>query len=306
MDPADWSVLRAFVASLRHSGISKSSADAYRSSLKQWLLAGGTVGHVDVALLHAHLASRRKRLAVNTVNADLKVLRRFYAFSAACGHCAPTEIAKIPKGRMPPARLPRTLSMHQIADVLTQPDPTTWIGFRDTVLLRVLADTGLKTSQVARLCVASVLDDSTLYVARYRQMPARYVPLSAPLHALLARYIERRHEVRPGKRSALFLTHAGQPLAERTICQTVSRHIYAAIGKAFGSCMRAVTGRPWQGHYPHELRASLAQHYLERGLDVVQVAQLMGYADPASVNRYAGINLVALRAAIARHPRHAR
>lgn len=303
LDESAKGVLGAFDWACRQSGLSVGTRSVYRSALASWLGYGGALGHLDVVLLGRYLRDRRARLSTATVNGDLKVLRRFYAWSAAGGHCAPGTDQQVPRGTWAPSRLPRTYTIDQIADVLTAPDPSTWLGFRDTVLLRLLCDTGLKTSQVAQLAVGDVLDDGMLHIAKVRGRPARYVPLSLDLQGLLGSYIERRREVRPGKRSALFLTHTGHALAERTICQLTSRHIRRALGRALGCCMARITGRPWQGHYPHALRATLAQHYLDRGLDVVRVAQLLGYADASSAQRHAGVDLGHLRAAISKHPR---
>lgn len=301
---SDRDLVAAFMGSLQHAGMSPGSRSVYKSSVVQWLRAGGRPGHVDRELMLRYIGHRRAKLSASTVNGDLKALRRWYSFLAACGHCATACIAAVPKGRPAPRRLPRTLSLDQVAHVLTQPDPTTWIGYRDTVLIRLLADTGLRTTQVSRLCLGSVLDDGTLYIQRYRQRPDLYIPLSAELQAMLSTYIISRGQVRPQKRAALFLSCYGRPLAAASIGKIVSAHIRAAVGRSIGCCMRAVTGRPWQGQYPHLLRATLAQNYLDRGLPATTVAQLLGLADVGSLAKYAGIDLKPMRIAIAKHPRN--
>lgn len=303
LDGGRWAALVGFVDGLRVARLAHGTVLVYRSGVLKWLRFGGAPGHVDGGLLVRYLADRRRSLSVATVNGDIRALRRFYRWQVQCGHCASGELRKIPKFRCPPARLPRTLDDLQIARLLTAPDPDTWVGFRDTVLLRVLCDCGLRTSHAARLTVGDVLDDGMLHVGRSWRREVQYIPLSDELQRLLRTYIGRRHEVRPGKRSALFLNRNGRPMPERGICSTVSAHIRRAVGPDHGSVLLRLTGRPWQGHYPHQLRATLIQAYLERGLDAVRVAQMLGLADVASVQRYQAINTVPLRAAVALHPR---
>lgn len=295
--------LDAFVAHLRVTGLAAGTCRVYGAAVARWLGAGGLVGHLDALVLLRWLGDRRRLVSQASINGDLKALRRFYGFAAACGHCAPGTADLVPKQRAVPARLARVLTVEQVAAVLTAPDPSSWLGYRDMVLLRALCDTGLRTGELAALQVGSVLADGMLYVSAVKRRPARYVPISAELGALLDRYIERRREVRAGKRSVLWVTCHGHALQPRTICHLVNHHMRVALGRALGCDMLRITGRPWQGQYPHLLRASLAQHYLERGLDAVSVAQLLGYSDVASVMRYAGVDLTAMRAAIARHPR---
>jgi integrase/recombinase XerD len=297
----DW--ITGFDRLLAHTGLAVGTRAVYCSAVRRWLDFGGHAGHVDRDLLLRYLGERRRARSQASVNSDLKALRRFYAFQVMCGHCAPGSELKVPSGRATPPRLVRTLSVAQLALVLTAPDPNTWIGYRDTVLLRLLADTGLRPRQAHGLTVAHVLDDNTLYIAHSQRRDARYATISTELRAMLHRYIERRQEVRPRKRVALWLTTRGKALEARTITVIVSRHCQRVLGRELAHCAFASTGRPWHGYYPHLLRATLTQAYIERGLPLTQVAQLLGYADVGSVMRYQAIDVESLRAATAKHPR---
>lgn len=278
----------------------------YAATVSDWLAFGGLPGHLRADSLAAWLRPRRARLAPATVNRELKALRRFYAAMRLLGVCTTDEGRKIPGNRKVPPRLVRFYTDDQVGLILAAPDPTTYAGLRDHLIIRLLYETGLRSSELAALGVGDVMPDQTVYVARGKGGHSRYVPISAEAHGLVHAYLDRRATLRPGKCNAMWLSVHGSPLRNsRSVWEIVNRHARAALalGAGFERIRLARRGVPWTGHYPHRLRASFATALLERGCPITVIAQMLGHADVATTQRYLAVDLAQLRKAIAVHPR---
>lgn len=307
-DPDLAEAVHCFDGFLAATGRAPGTRRLYCATVRDWLAAGGRPGHIDPGVLSAWLGERRGRLAPATLNRELKALRRFYAAMRLLGWCTVDVAHLIPRNRPVPKRLPRGYTDDQIGAILAQPDVTTFAGLRDHLILRVLYETGLRSSELAALGVPDILCDRTIYVSASAGL-GRYAPISAETAAALERYIDLRATTRPGKRRALWVSVRGAPLrGGRSVWEIVSRHARAALG--FGAAFEHISGarrqRPWSGHYPHRLRASMAAAMLQRGCPITAIAQILGHADVSTTESYLGMDLDVLRAAISMHPRASR
>jgi integrase/recombinase XerD len=275
----------------------------YGGAVRAWLRAGGAPGHVDGTVLARWLARRRQSCAVATVNLDLKALRAFYRLQIELGEATAADLARLPKQRKVPARLPRWLSDAQIGEVLGLCPIESFVGLRDYAIVLTLYATGLRASELAGMAVGDLIDGDTLYVVG-KGGKARYVPTGEQLAGVLDGYLHARGRTRKGKRSAFWLRADGRPLRNgRSIWEIVSKRIWAALGIRAGLHRVGRGGRPWTGHFPHELRASFATALLHRGMPLTAIAELMGHADVATTALYLGVDLEQLRAAAKLHPR---
>ena len=275
----------------------------YCSAVRQWLLFGGAPGHLDGALVARYLAGMRERCATATVNLAIKALKAFYRLQAEFGIASNEDHMRLPRMRRPAVRMPRWLTVDQIGEILASLPLGTFVGLRDFTLIQLLFDTGIRAGEAARLELGDVLDDGLLFV-RGKGGQDRYAPLSDEVLRTLQGYIKARAGLRPGKRVALWLANSGRPLANgRSIWEIVQRRVWAALGRKGGwHCVERV-GRPWRGHYPHELRASFATALLERGCPVTAISQLLGHKSIDSTAHYLGVDVATLKKAAACHPR---
>ncbi|ODV25943.1 MAG: hypothetical protein ABT19_03250 [Rhodanobacter sp. SCN 68-63] len=302
MDQAD--ALARFARTLADSR-SPTTVRLYVGVVRRWLAFGGAVDRLP--LLQQWLADRRAaRAAAETINGDLKALRAFYDTMALIGAAPQGESNNCPNGRRVPPRLVRTFSDDQVLAMLAAPDLDTFCGYRDSVLMRVLWETGLRASEMVALGLGDVCNDA-VYVAAGKGQRSRWVPISAELHGLLQGYLALRDTTRPGKRAALWVTQRGLPLrSRRSVWAIVSRHAHAALGQAVGyeRVRRAARRKPWSGQYPHLLRASMATTLLRHGCPLPAIMQMLGHSSLDSTARYLGCDIEHLREAMAKHPRH--
>ena len=274
----------------------------YVRAVVRWLEFGGQPGHVDQDLLARYLAARRGSCATATVNVDIKALRAFYQAQLSWGDVAAAHVQCIPRQRRPPARLPRALDDAQVGEVLAG-CPDTFIGRRDRAMLMTLYATGIRAGELLGMHVSHVIDGDLLFI-QGKGGHQRYVPMGGMLAAALSSYLQERRTVRPTKGGALWVRGDGAPLrAAGSVWAIVSKRIWHALGLRSGSGRISRGGRPWTGHFPHELRASCATTLLARGMPLPAVAELLGHADMATTALYTAMDIDYLRGAAAHHPR---
>ena len=298
--------LARFARILRDSR-SPSTVRLYVGVARRWLVFGGAVDRLEPARLHAWLAGRRaQRAAPATINVDLKALRAFYDTMALIGAAPQAESNNLPNGRHVPARLVRTFNDEQVLAMLAAPDVGTFVGLRDSLMIRTLWETGLRASELVQLGLGDIQPDA-VYVAAGKGGRSRWVPISSELYGLLMGYLELRNTTRPGKLAALWVSHRGHALrSRRSVWAIVTRHARAALGGAvnYERVRRAARQRPWTGQYPHLLRASMATTLLRHGCPLPAIMQMLGHTSLDSTARYLGCDIEHLRAAVAKHPRH--
>lgn len=289
-------------------GRSPATLRAYGAAVDRYLAfcdtpAAGAEGGPEASLLR-FLATRRGVLAQASMNIEASALRAWFGWLSIAMPDAWRPI-QMPRTKRPPARVVRALSDAEVGLLLAAPDLTTYVGFRDHVIMATLYQCGLRASELAGLQVGSVLPDGLLLV-HGKGGKGRLVPYGERWRGLLDAYLHARAGVRPGKRAALFLTHGGRPLRDgRAVWVIVSRYARRALGLhcGFTRLDKAARGTPWQGHYPHLLRASFATELFRRGVNLVAIADMLGHADVATTAHYLGMDLEQLRAAARCHPR---
>jgi site-specific recombinase XerD len=278
----------------------------YVGIVRRWLVYGGAVDRLHADLLQRWLGDRRRQHAAPaTINIDLAALRSFYDTMALIGAAPQGQSNNCPKRRRVPARLVRCFSDEQVLAMLAAPDVSTFAGYRDSVMMRTLWETGLRASELVGLGLGDVLPDA-VYVAAGKGGRSRWVPISAELYALLQGYMALRATTRPGKRAALWVTGSGKALrSRRSVWAIVSRHARATLGGAVGydRVRRAARQRPWSGQYPHLLRASMATTLLRHGCPLPAIMQMLGHVSLDSTACYLAADIGHLREAISKHPR---
>lgn len=236
------------------------------------------------------LRDRRHHVGQSALNQELCALRAFYGFARRFGCCTLDVKSYLPPARKVPKRLPRHLTDWQIGQLLAAPDLSTFTGFRDHVLIRLLYECGPRAGELVALRVDDLVGDGAITIA------GRYCPVSDTLEQLLHEWLALRHRLRPGKTRALFLTARGRPFAgPHRVWKIIDRYARAALGRAQG--FTTIRQHPWRGYYPSQLRHGLAVAMLENGCDLRAVQELLGHVSIATTARYLDLDLSRLRVA---------
>lgn len=288
---------REFADFLRSvEGLAELTVDAYAAEARRYLAflatpQASTDHHAAPAAavdrVMAYLMARQAQGAGSaTVAKAVSALRAWYRFLEAEGPGLRGAAHRAPEATNPAAnvapprvrrRLPRVLSVEQVARFLAAIDTDNAAGVRDRALFELVYSSGLRVSE------AVALDRSRLYLAQAcvrvigKGSRERIVPLGEPAQEWLGRYLT---EARPRllRRSAagslagdaVFLNQRGRRLSRKGIWKR-----FRAISMAAGLDAKV-----------HTLRHSFATHLLAGGADLRSVQELLGHADLTTTQIY--------------------
>lgn len=280
---------------LRHvsieRGLAANTVAAYRRDLvvyRGWLqerelteLANVTTQHVSefVRFLGERAESPLSAASIARMLSTVRGLHRFLLEESV----VTADVAHDTKPPRLGSRLPKAISIDQVAALLAATDGDDVQHLRDKALLELLYATGARVSEVVNLNVDDVLDEEVVRLTG-KGDKQRIVPVGSYARAAMDAYLVRARpllSVRGRSTPALFLGIRGQ---------RVSRQNAWLIIRA-----AAVRAGLEVEVSPHTLRHSFATHLLAGGADVRVVQELLGHSSVATTQIYTQVTADTLR-----------
>ncbi len=248
-------------------------------------------GDISKRLVRRYLSHLyEKQTSVRTVLRRLSSLRSFYKFAMRerIATDNPLEEIDSPKKEK---RLPVSITYEQVELLFSQPDISTYLGFRDRAIMELFYSSGLRLSELATLR-RSDFDAKNLILNIFgKGKKQRQTPITQTAAAWLTNYLN--HPERAGieqDRQAIFLNKWGGRLTPRSIDRN-----FAAYLKASGLSERIT---------PHTIRHTIATHWLEKGMDLKTIQMLLGHSSLATTTIYTHVSPKLKRAVYDKsHPR---
>jgi integrase/recombinase XerD len=281
-------------------GLSDKTAEAYQGDLKRFLSFLSEKQITRIAQVDAPVIRGFVRLlsgmgmAASSLSRNMTTLRMFFRFLIEQGESQtdPTETIELPKLIR---KLPVVLEIHEIENVLNQPDTSTLKGMRDRAMLEFLYATGIRVTELVSVRQSDLFASEGFARIFGKGKKERLVPVGEIAIDWVERY---RQTVRPiwiryGKGSdVLFLSVRGRPLTRIAVWQILKKSVETAgIGKTVS---------------PHTFRHSFATHLLEGGADLRSVQEMLGHADISTTQIYTHLDREYLKEVIQTfHPREA-
>ncbi|UCF79808.1 MAG: site-specific tyrosine recombinase XerD [Candidatus Eiseniibacteriota bacterium] len=233
----------------------------------------------------------RRGFDPSSVARNLSSIRAFYSYLITSGLTQedPTELMERPRLWK---RLPQTLSIEEVEELLAQPDCSTTLGLRDRAMLEFMYATGCRVSELLAATLSSVDLEERQFRCLGKGGKERLVPLGTHACRVLGAYIKGgRPKLLKGSGSrALFLNARGQRLSRMGFWKILRKHCLAAKLRIKPS--------------PHVLRHSFATHLLEGGADLRVVQELLGHSSISTTQIYTQLDREYLRIIHSRfHPR---
>ena len=283
-------------------GLAANTVAAYRRDLKgyeEFLTDRGIhrIEEITDVEISEFARARGTTSARSSAVRAIVTVRNLHGF-AVTEEMATTNPAKdiaLPKVRQ---RLPKPLTVDEVARLLAAPDTTEVVGLRDVALLELLYSTGARVSEICALDV----DDATTALASPdaglklsgKGDKERIVPLGSYARAAVDAYLVRaRPSLAPLAKQAdhaLLLNERGRRLSRQSAWASMQQ----AAAKAGLSTEVS----------PHSLRHSFATHLLAGGADLRAVQELLGHSSVATTQIYTLVTVDQLREVhTAAHPR---
>ena len=237
-------------------------------------------------------APDRPALAASSTARALAAVRGLHRFAARDGLVADDVARDV----APPAqarRLPRTLSIDEVDQLLAGRPGDDPGALRDRALLELLYSTGARISEAVGLDVDDLDERARTVILRGKGGKDRLVPVGRPALAAVEAYRVRGRPalaVKGRGSAALLLNARGARLSRQS-----AFHVLRAAAETAG-VSREVS--------PHTLRHCFATHLLAGGADVRVVQELLGHASVATTQLYTHVTVDDLREVYATsHPR---
>lgn len=279
--------------------LSANSVEAYVrdvSKLKQFLeLSGEKITPLQITMVELQNFTEyindlgMSAFSQARIISGIKSFYKFLLYEGELDH-DPTELLEAPKlGR----KLPDTLSVDEIDQILAAIDHSTPEGMRNRAMLETLYSSGLRVSELIGLKMSNVHFDVGFLRIFGKGSKERLVPIGKEALKYIKIYMEevRVHlDIKSGNESFMFLNRNGRQLSRQMVFIVIKNLVEkAGIQKAIS---------------PHTFRHSFATHLIEGGADLRAVQEMLGHESITTTEIYTHLDRDYLRQVIQEfHPR---
>ena len=179
---------------------------------------------------------------------------------------------------------------------LAQPDKSTAKGRRDLTFLSVMYSTACRLGELAPITVGQCrLDGAKPHiVVRGKGGAKRTCHLQRKAATMLARHIAETLGECPAPSELVFPSPStGRPLTEKAWDKTI---------KGYARAARATCPDVSENAHCHQLRHAMASHWIEDGVNVVEVQHLLGHKHLTTTMRYLDITVTEKSDALGKIP----
>lgn len=225
-----------------------------------------------------------RECSISTRNQRLAVIHSFFRYVQKESPQDLHEIQKIlsiPVKKHPKSTVPY-LTGTETQILLAQPDPSSYEGYRDMVLLSVLYDTGARVQELVDIKVKDVrLTSPSVITLHGKGSKTRTVPIMGKTTDLLKMYLDKKkYHIGIAKGdNYLFVNQKHQQLSRWGISYILNKYLEMAKSNPEFQVSFPVT--------PHVLRHAKAMHLLQSGVNLIYIRDFLGHVDCSTTEVYA-------------------
>jgi site-specific recombinase XerD len=273
--PAFQQLTKSFQRSLLAANKSPKTVESYLESVRmlgEYLAAQGmpqAVNHIRREHVEAFIAQLLERWKPSTANNRYRGLQQFFRWCEEEGEIKTSPMAKMKPPKVPECP-PEVLTDEQIKKLLKVCEGKDFRDRRDTAIIRLLVDSGMRLSELAGLKVEDVdLDEHLARVLGKGRRP-RACPFGRKANQALDRYARVRSQHREADSDTFWLGHAG-PMTANGIYQVVRDRAREA---------------GMEGIYTHLFRHTFAHQWLSAAGQEGDLMRLAGWRSRSMLSRY--------------------
>jgi site-specific recombinase XerD len=231
---------------------------------------------------------------VATRNCRLVAVHRFFAYVAdvdpqhaeLCHRVLDIPIKKTVSSTM------TYLDREEMKALLAVPRPSDRYGMRDSALLILLYNTGMRASEAVGLNIRNVrFETPALVHILGKGRKERVCPIWPETVQALQAYLKQRND---GDRldAPVFLNVHGRRLGRFGILAVLKRHVATAARQRSSLATKRIS--------PHTLRHTAAMHLLQSGVETNVIKSWLGHVSVTTTNEYIEIDMAMKREALER------
>ena len=191
-------------------------------------------------------------------------------------------------GKRKPKRLPKVVSEEKFAQLVSKLNIKCFIGLRNRVILETLYKSGLRVQELCDLQASDVnIETGQIYVQEGKNSKDRWIPIGESLMEWLSKWAS----LRPQQSESFFCTFKGGALNKRYVRAMIER-------QSLNTQVFIQVGKKKKVVWPHALRHSFATHLLDKGMNIIEVKELMGHESIATTQVYTHVSMKVLDAKI--------
>lgn len=221
------------------------------------------------------LESNRRGLTPGAVNVRINTLKAMFRWFHQEGLTALNPTQNLSKQRVEEDRI-GAFTDEQIQRLLEQPDQTTYAGFRDFILMKVLLESGIRINEALALEVNDIdlkTRIMTLTGTKNKNRKLRIVPMSAGMARFVIDLIAENQTYFPDSKR-IFLANYGEPLSKTNITHRIKEY---GIKAGIANQVRCS---------PHTFRHTFAKRFLTSGGDIIALQRILGHSSMEMVRKY--------------------
>lgn len=217
----------------------------------------------------------KNQLSVPTILRRISSTMNFYLFLER-EHIIGFAVKKFDRPKKM-KRLPKTISVEEVEELLNAPDLEKDEGFRDRTMLEVMYSSGLRVSELLGLKMKQINLQKGIIDVIGKGNKQRKVPIGEYALDYVNEYIEKHRSHNKGKRSNyLFLNRYGEPLSRQYFFLQIKK--YAKIAGIEEDIS------------PHTLRHCFATHMLENGAELKALQEMLGHTNLSTTQIYTNVS----------------
>ena len=274
------SFLKDIKKNARPEKIDHASIYSERSIKNDHLLPLQAIERKDIRAYLAALSS--EKLNTRTIARKLASFRSFFRFCISKGSISvnPMEDIETPKIAK---KIPITLTTEQIQEFFNQPDLSSYLGLRDRTIMELFYSSGLRVTELISLNRDDLCSRDLWIKLKGKGKKERIIPITKNAADWIEGYLnhpERYQNVDShspeADSKAVFLNKWGTRLSARSVDRNFEKYLETS------GFARKVT--------PHTLRHTIATHWLDNGMDLKTIQQLLGHSNVATTTIYTQVS----------------
>jgi len=219
------------------------------------------------------VSRKPEKLSPNTIRGYVQSIKSIFSWLEEEGYIPENPLRRLGSPALP-KKYVNVLTEEEIRRLFSHLDLHQPLGTRNSAILIVLLDSGLRIAEIAGLRLEDTQIDQGYLKVMGKGVRERMVPLGSLSQRLLLRYLHQFRPETPPEVSSFFLTADGKPITANTVQLMLKR-----LGK-----MAEV-----RRLHAHLCRHTFATNYLVNGGHLFSLQQILGHSSLEMVRRYVSL-----------------